>query len=352
MKHYVKWCALITICALMCAMVSCNHTESPDNDTTIITNTNLDTAIESLPETQSPDSSLDTTPETITEDVTSETTPDITIQDPATITVADLNHTLFNGTDAFIVVNNNIPFFTDDEITAKSFEQYAPLDTLGRCGVTFACIGQDLMPTKDRESISSVYPSGWKYHQQSNNKQYDFVDGTYVYNRCHLIGFQLTGENANKQNLITGTRYLNINGMLAFENMIADAVRENNIHVLYRVTPIFIGDNLLAEGVLMEGYSVEDAGETIQFCLFAFNVQPGVEFDYATGDNWLAITEPDETTSAPDTNVYVLNTNSKKFHMSDCSATANISSQNRETHVSTREALINDGYSPCGICNP
>lgn len=275
---------------------------------------------------------------------------------PDNVVHDNLSHTMFNGTDAYMIVNGGTPFFTKDEITTKSFETYAPLDSLGRCGVTMACIGKDLMPTDGRESISSVYPSGWKTNGKSNNHQYDFVDGTYVYNRCHLIGFQLTGENANKQNLITGTRYLNINGMLTFENMIADAVREDDLHVMYRVTPIYEGNNLLPEGVLMEGYSVEDKGETIEFCMFAFNVQPGVEFNYATGENWLANTNqipdtPPEDTM-PNATTYILNTSSKKFHDTDCDAAQKISEKNREERICERNELTNAGYEPCKICNP
>ena len=147
----------------------------------------------------------------------------------------------------YVAVNENIPYFTDEELTTQSFETYSELDSLGRCGVTYACIGQDLMPTEDRESISEVTPSGW------NNKEYDFVDGGWLYNRCHLIGFQLTGENANEKNLITGTRSMNVDGMLLFENMTADYIKETGNHVMYRVTPVFEGDELVPRGVLMEG---------------------------------------------------------------------------------------------------
>ena len=199
--------------------------------------------------------------------------------------VSKLSHEMFDGENAFVVVNNNTPFFSASEITTKAYEKYGDLDDLGRCATCVACVGIELMPTDKREDISSIYPTGWKYNGKSNNKQYDFVDGGWIYNRCHLIGFQLTGENANKNNLITGTRFLNIEGMLSFENMIADAVKENNIHVMYRVTPIFEGDNLLCEGLLLEGYSVEDNGETIEFCVFSFNVQPGITINYATGQN-------------------------------------------------------------------
>lgn len=183
---------------------------------------------------------------------------------------------------AYVAVNGNIPYFTSSELTTTSFELYSALDSLSRCGTAYACIGQDLMPTEERGSIGSVKPSGW--HTVRYN---GVVDGNYLYNRCHLIGFQLSGENANERNLITGTRYLNIDGMLPFENMVADYVQETNNHVLYRVTPVFEGDNLLAAGVLMEGYSVEDDGDGICFCIFAYNVQPGVTINYATGDSTL-----------------------------------------------------------------
>lgn len=182
---------------------------------------------------------------------------------------------------AYIAINNNIPDFEEADMTEISFEWYSDLDDLGRCGVAFANVGQDLMPTEERGSISQVKPSGWQ------SVKYDIVDGKYLYNRCHLIGYQLTAENANKKNLITGTRYLNIEGMLLFENMVADYVKETANHVLYRVTPIFEGNELVARGVQMEGYSVEDQGEAICFNVFAYNVQPGIVIDYRTGESWL-----------------------------------------------------------------
>lgn len=184
--------------------------------------------------------------------------------------------------DAYVVLNGNVPFFTEEEYTTESYEFYSDLDELGRCGVTQACIGVDIMPTEERGDIGSVKPTGW------HSVKYDIVDGKYLYNRCHLIGFQLAGENANKKNLITGTRYLNIEGMLPFENMVADYVKETENHVLYRVTPIFEDDDLVAQGVVMEGWSVEDEGESICFCIFAYNAQPGITIDYATGDSWLS----------------------------------------------------------------
>ncbi len=187
----------------------------------------------------------------------------------------------FDGETAYVLINNNVPFFTDEEKVTESYEIYGDLDELGRCTITVACIGKDLMPTEERGSIGSVKPSGWQ------SVKYDIVDGKYLYNRCHLIGYQLTGENANKQNLITGTRFLNIEGMLPFEDLVADYIKETENHVMYRATPIFDGDNLVASGVLIEGWSVEDNGEGICFCVYAYNCQPGVVIDYATGDSHL-----------------------------------------------------------------
>ena len=187
----------------------------------------------------------------------------------------------FSG-EAYVAVNGNVPFFVEEEYTTEAYEFYSELDSLGRCGMTMACIGVEIMPTEDRGSIGSVKPSGWQ------SVKYDIVDGKYLYNRCHLIGFQLAGENANKKNLITGTRFLNIEGMLPFEDMVADYVKETENHVLYRVTPIFNGDDLVAEGVLLEGWSVEDNGEGVCFCVYSYNAQPGIVIDYATGDSRLA----------------------------------------------------------------
>ena len=196
--------------------------------------------------------------------------------------------------DAWYVIDDNTPDFSDlKEVYGDAvFEYYSPLDDLGRCGVTYASICKELMPTEERGEIGNVRPSGWMYDGKSNNNKYDFVSGKYVYNRCHLIGFQLAGENANKSNLITGTRYLNIEGMLPFEDLVADYVREqnnvykNDVHVLYRVTPYYQGDNPVADGVRMEGWSLEDEGESVCFDVFCYNVQPGVVINYATGQNW------------------------------------------------------------------
>ena len=248
----------------------------------------------------------------------------------------------FSG-EPYVAVNGNEPSFLPGEMTTSSYEVYSPLDALGRCGVASACVGVDLMPTEERESIGQVKPSGWQ------TVKYDCVDGKYLYNRCHLIGFQLTGENANKQNLITGTRYMNVEGMLPFENMVADYVKETGNHVLYRVTPIYDGDALVAGGVQMEALSVEDEGKGVSFNVYVYNCQPGVEIDYATGASWLEGGERPET---PAETAYILNTSSKKFHLPDCAGASTIKAENREEYSGTREELTEQGYKPCGTCKP
>lgn len=250
----------------------------------------------------------------------------------------------------YVVINNNNPFFTEGDFTEESFEIYSDLDDLGRCGPAFSNIGTDLMPTEKRGNIGQVKPTGWQ------TVKYDFVDGKYLYNRCHLIGYQLTAENANKKNLITGTRSMNVDGMLPFENMVADYIKETKNHVLYRVSPIFIGDNLVAAGVLMEAQSVEDEGEGILFNVFVYNVQPGVAIDYETGESWLADSGTSETerkkSDAVEENTYILNTNSHKFHDPSCSGVDKMKEENKETYTGSRDELIEQGYSPCGICKP
>lgn len=262
----------------------------------------------------------------------------------------------FNGYP-YVVINDNKPYFTDEEITSTSFESYSPLDALGRCGVAMASVGVDLMPTEDRGSIGSVKPSGWQ------TVKYDCVDGKYLYNRCHLIGFQLTGENANELNLITGTRFMNVEGMLPFENMIADYVKETENHVMYRVTPIYNGNNPVANGVLMEAYSVEDDGEGITFNVYVYNNQPGVRIDYTNGNSKLddGIPFPDEDVTLPGGEVpevgkdegdefFVLNTNTEKYHSPDCRYVGE--SENFEEYTGSRAALEDAGYEACKTCNP
>lgn len=251
----------------------------------------------------------------------------------------------YNGVP-YVEINNNVPNFTDEDKARSSFEEYSPLDYLGRCGAAFALVGVETMPTEERGSIGEVKPSGW--HTVRYN---GVVDGNYLYNRCHLLGYQLTGENANEQNLITGTRYMNTEGMLPFENHIADYIDATNNHVLLRVTPIFDGENLVASGVQMEACSIEDKGNGINFNVFCYNVQPGVVIDYATGESTLEETPEEESTTGIEQH-YILNTNSKKFHYPDCSSVDDMNAKNKQDYVGTREDLINQGYDPCGRCNP
>lgn len=267
--------------------------------------------------------------------------------------------------DPYVAIADNVPDFSSADLTAQSYEHYSDLDSLGRCGVCTASVGQDLMPTEKRGSIGMVKPTGW------HTVKYDFVDGKYLYNRCHLIGYQLTAENANEKNLITGTRYLNVDGMLPFENMVADYVKETGNHVLYRVTPVFTGSNLVADGVHMEAESVEDSGSGVMFNVFCYNVQPGVTIDYATGESHLSGDSADNsgTTSAAGTAAssqsgadsksaqsavqeYVINTNTMKFHHPDCSAVSRMNNSNKQTVTESRDQLISEGYEPCGLCKP
>lgn len=184
---------------------------------------------------------------------------------------------------SYVIINNNEPDFDDLSHSTVSFEVYSELDNLGRCKEAYANLGIDLMPTEERKSIGSIKPTGWQ------TVKYDIIDGKYLYNRCHLIGFQLAGENANKNNLITCTRYMNTVGMLDFENKVAEYIRNTSNHVLYRVTPIFDGDNLLSSGVQMEALSIEDNGEGIKFNVFVYNVQSGIEINYKTGMSSLIV---------------------------------------------------------------
>lgn len=332
--------------------------------------------------------------------------------------------------EAYVELNDNVPSFSKKDMTSKSFEKYSELDDLGRCGAAYANVCKETMPTEERGNIGMIKPSGWQ------TVKYDNVDGRYLYNRCHLIGYQLTAENANEKNLITGTRYLNIEGMLPFENMVADYIDETDNHVLYRVTPIFKGDNLLASGVQMEAYSVEDKGKGVSFNVYCYNVQPGITIDYTNGDSKLsdgtiasitlnytkyalevgqsktlvAVTSPESAVKSVtwyssnnkiatvskngkvtavkagtvtitaktsnelkatckvtvkekyDTTVingsangnitYVLNTNTKKFHLPSCSSVKDIKDKNKQEVTCSRDEVIDMGYVPCKRCNP
>lgn len=278
---------------------------------------------------------------------------------------------------AFTYVNDNQPDFTTDEVWTATQESLDPLDALGRCGAANSCIGQDGMPTEPRGDISSVKPTGWR------TDRYDFVEGELLFNRCHLIGHQLSGDDAIPRNLITGTSYLNRDGMLQFENAIASYVKNTNNHVMYRVVPIFAGDELVARGVHMEAVSVEDNGEGLAFNVFCYNVQPGVDIDYKDGDNKLSedtsmlrdyqagkyLIMADMHGKLPSTDqefkgleenqdqksnavTYVLNTSSGRFHYPDCSGVSDMAEHNKQVVQSTREELINRGFKPCGNCKP
>lgn len=280
----------------------------------------------------------------------------------AGVTVATVEEVPEYSGEPYVEINENQPEFEEYELTTEAFEEYSELDELGRCGTAEACVGEETMPTEERGNISSVKPSGWK------NNEYDSVDGGYLYNRCHLIGFQLTGENANEENLITGTRYMNTEGMLPFENQVADYVHETENHVLYRVTPIFEGDDLVASGVQMEAESVEDGGAGICFNVYVYNVQPQITINYVTGDNWESdtvdsgqdLSDYDETDRlenpegswAEEEQTYILNVNSHKFHDPDCSSVDSIKEKNKKEFTGTRSELIEEGYEPCGKCNP
>lgn len=288
---------------------------------------------------------------------------------------------------AYVAVNNNEPFFTDSDMTTTAFENYSDLDSLGRCGVAYANICRDIMPTEERGKIGMIKPSGW------HTVKYDVIKDRYLYNRCHLIGYQLAGENANPKNLITGTRYLNVEGMLPFENLVADYVNNTGNHVLYRVTPMFSGSNLVANGVLIEAKSVEDNGGGILFNVYCYNVQPGVGINYENGDSWLDGTTPQKQSAQTDTpqnegsqssagsgageSGSSGSTTGSASSGSDSSAAENSAadSSNSETMVhitatgkkyhhagcrtlkkSDTEVTLDEaksmGLSPCGICNP
>lgn len=282
---------------------------------------------------------------------------------------------------AYVAINNNEPFFTDGDMTTTAFENYSDLDSLGRCGVAYANICKEIMPTEERGKIGMIKPSGW------HTVKYDVIKDRYLYNRCHLIGYQLAGENANPKNLITGTRYLNVEGMLPFENLVADYVNNTGNHVLYRVTPMFSGDNLVANGVLIEAKSVEDNGGGILFNVYCYNVQPGVGINYENGDSWLDGTTPQNEGSQSSAGSVAgatagesgssSSTTGSSSSGSDSSAAENSAadSSNSETMVhitatgkkyhragcrtlkkSDTEVTLDEaksmGLSPCGICNP
>lgn len=344
-----KWfkpAALVAAFFITCMLAAPILEEQDKEPASIVVNTTEDSGITDEKATVKDTSDdvkiqVNTTPKDETKEDTKpqedEKTTETDVPEASTpqVTLADIP--AYSG-KAYIEVNGNVPYFNDSELVTTSFENYSSLDSLGRCGIAYANICTEIMPTEERGSIGSVKPSGW------GSVKYDCVDGKYLYNRCHLIGFQLAGENANEKNLITGTRYLNVDGMLPFENMVADYVKETNNHVLYRVTPVYDGNNLVASGVLMEAKSVEDKGEGILFNVYCYNNQPGVSINYADGSSQLdgtqttttvtetpssSNTQTETTTPAVDTSTpagssgaYVVNGNNGKIHMDGgCAAT-------------------------------
>lgn len=252
----------------------------------------------------------------------------------------------------YVEIDEGEPDFSEAELTTDSYEMYSDLDELGRCQSAEACVGTDLMPDKEREDIGQIKPSGWQ------TIKYDNVDGKYLYNRCHLIGYQLTAENANEKNLITGTRYMNTEGMLPFENEIADYVQDTENHVMYRVTPVFEGNNLVASGVWMEAESVEDNGKGVSFNIYVYNVQPGIEIDYSQGDSREAdeevLADQKETGEKEDSakETYIINENTDKFHKPGCSSVSDIKAHNKKEFNGSKEELLEKGYTPCKRCQP
>ena len=282
-----------------------------------------------------------------------------------TVNAADLSQIPNYTGNPYTIVNDNEPEFDESDFTTEAFETYSDLDNLGRCGVAYANICKELMPTEKRGKIGMIKPSGWH-----TVKYPEIIKDRYLYNRCHMIGFQLAGENANEKNLITGTRYLNVDGMLPFEDEIADYVNNTGNHVLYRVTPVFDGDNLIASGVQMEAESVEDSGEGVKFNVYCYNVQPGIGIDYATGDSWadqepIANRESEDNDSiivdsgdgadndmTTEKTEYVINTNTGKFHRPNCDSVTKMNAKNKKEFTGSREELISEGYEPCGNCKP
>lgn len=360
-------------------------TERTEDTEEAITETETEIATEAETETSKAEDKT-TASETATKDQKT-TTSKNTASTAMSVSLSDI--TAYSGSP-YVAINNNVPFFNDSELTTTAFENYSNLDQLGRCGVAYANVCKDIMPTEERGKIGSVKPSGW------HTVKYDIVSGKYLYNRCHLIGYQLSAENVNTKNLITGTRYLNTEGMLPFENMVADYVKETGNHVLYRVTPMFDGNNLLASGVLMEAKSVEDNGAGILFNVFCYNVQPGITIDYATGDSALDGTTPEQTKQeSKKTNTKSSNSSNSAASTSESSTTATAPASTTDNNATVQEApapapsdttsngsvivhitdtgskyhnagcryLKSDhevtldeakamGLSPCGVCNP
>ena len=370
-KHQSAKPKIAALCVSFAVMVAggmiAGPTPKEDATTEAVTERTLVTeAEEAGSETEEPETTQSTTTEKLTtaEKVTERTETEKYVVDPASVPA-------YSGTP-YTELNANIPVFSDEEKTKTDvFEYYSAQDHLGRCGVAYANVCKDIMPTEERGEIGRVKPTGWV-----QNKYLGIVDSEppYLYNRCHLIAYGLAGENDNELNLITGTRYMNVEGMNSFELQVLDYVRSTGNHVLYRVTPIFEGDNLLASGVEMEAWSVEDEGRGICFHVYCYNVQPGIVIDYATGENRLSdeVLEnfEDTTSEAVTTELttemvernttesteeakeykYILNTNSMKIHRPNCSSVNDMAEHNKLGANDDIEELKKMGYSPCQKC--
>jgi len=358
MKKLLKAIALSLVsafCLWGCVPGELNSTSKKDDASVISTETTVSvTDAEQTETTTSITTSASTTAVTTTTSTSTTEPVTTTVKIEAVAPAFSLSDVPEYSGSPYIEINNNVPFFT--EYPTQSFEIYSPLDNLGRCGVAYANISVELMPTAKRTEIGAIKPSGWHTANYS-----DLIEDIYLYNRCHLIGYQLADENDNERNLITGTRYMNIEGMEPFENKVANFVKSYNAHVLYRVTPEFDGNNLVASGVLIEAYSLDDNGAGIQFCVYCYNVQPNIGINYADGESWRIIQEPDTVEavtdraimSDPDTSVsYVLNTNTKKFHYPSCSSVNSMKDKNKDYYTGSRDDVIAMGYEPCKRCNP
>lgn len=353
MKKRWKAISLITAAVLACSLmlVSCGSSSDSSESTS---KSKTEASEESS-------SSNKTSSETSESSDTSSSSKSSSKSSSTSNTSALFSAKKYNG-KPYRVIHNNKPTFKKSQLKAKSTEKYRPLDSLGRCRTAFAIVSKSTMPTGERGSIGMIKPSGWQ------TVRYSFVDGKYLYNRCHLIGYQLTAENANERNLITGTRYMNVDGMLPFENMVADYVKETGNHVAYKVKPIFKGNDLVAQGVHMMAESVEDGGKGISYNVFCYNVQPGVKIDYSDGTSKMdgtikgsrissgysgySSSSSSSSSSNGKKQRYVVNVNTGVFHYPSCSSVKLMNESNKKYVRTTRKKLINAGYKPCGNCNP
>lgn len=370
-----KKCIVLTCICLSLLFGSCNTYDIKNNQDTLNRTTNLNLGVSesyTLQNTEYDENRDEKIKDELKEIYEIESSQNVEITKDNSELIDNLTYEFdwplipsYSG-NPYIELNNNIPLFGEDEKVTIPFEKYSELDYLGRCGIAYANICMDIIPTEERGEIGSVRPSGW--HTIKYN---DLIEGNYLYNRCHLIAYQLAGENANIQNLITGTRYLNIQGMLPFENKVADYVENTKNHVLYRVNPIFEGDNLVASGVTMEALSIEDNGEGICFFVYVYNVQPGIKIEYATGESCREeetggyseekadeVTKPIEKLEEDiyveqnEMGYYILNTNTHKFHLPTCVSISSMVESNKKVSNETREEIINQGFNPCKRCKP